>query len=330
MKNVLPFFVQYITVLLIGAFAGIACVYLFFLCTSLTAGGGIVYPPLSIVLTFVPLSCACAAILSCFCLITRIARHRDYSLLAILVCMALHLATWLIFFPVGDKVLTSIIRQVQSQTTWQPESISPGYFRQTDEGIFYYFRVNEDKTGDGVFIGLTPNAETFLQLFPLNHAPLVPEFLDGDLLIQRTVAFPPVLSVVLRLFAEFGANARAAFQRGILAWYAFASVCLPLTALITFAHVSRWRLNNFCLLSLTFSAICLSNLAYFENAISDKLSGFTGFFRALPVLNRLQQDAEAYILLVVFNILLAVIIGFVGFRAYIRKKRAPDMGVLPI
>jgi hypothetical protein len=322
MKNALLFFAKYITVLLVGAFVGIACVYLFFMITSLRAGGGAVFPTISVVYSFILLINICVTILACFCLITRIARQSDYSFVAMLVCIAFHVFTWFVFLPVSNKAVTSIIGQSQSNKTFQSAGVSPGYFRQIDGKLFYFFRINEDKTGDGVLIDLNAATETYLQLTPLSHAPLMPEFLDGDPLIYRTVAFPPVLALLLRLIVAFGENAETALRRGILTWYAFASVCFPLTALISFAHVSRWKLINFSVLVFGFCAILLLNLAYFAYDIPAKLPFFTGLFRAAPVLNRLSSETESYILLVVFNVLAAVIVAFLGFRAYIKKKRS--------
>jgi hypothetical protein len=323
MKNVIMFFVKYVTVLIVGIFVGIVCVYLFFMSTSLVAGGGVVFPYISIVVPYLPTIGACAAIISCFCLITRIARQRDLSFFSILVCGVLHICTWFVFLPVGDKVTANIIEKMQSQQTWQPSLISPGYFRIiTDGGLFYYFRVNDDKTGDGIFIDLNPDSETLLQFLPLTNTLIDAEALGGDVLIRRTVALPAALSLLLHLIVEFHNNALQARALGILVWYAFASVCYPLVALVAFAHASKWRLINFALLSFTFGVILLLNVAYFEYAIPTKLSVFTGFFRVAPVLNRLPPEAESYILLVVFNVLAASIIAFLGFCAYIKKKRS--------
>jgi hypothetical protein len=323
MKNVIQFFFKYITVFLIGVFVGIACVYLFFLSTSLVAGGGVVFPHIAIVLPFIPPIVTFAVIISCFCLVTRLTRQRDFSVLSILVCVILHIFTWFVFLPVSIKPLIGVTEKIQSQQTRQPSLISPGYFRTTDGGLFYYFRVSEDKTGDGIFIDFDTNHETIIQFLPLTNTLLDAEALEGDVLIRRTVAFPGVLTLLLSLIAKFQDNVQQALALGTLVWYAFASVCYPLMALIAFAHASRWRLINFSLLAFAFSAILLLNVAYFEYAIPTKLSVFTGFFSALPVLNRLPPEAESYILLVVFNVLTAVIVAFFGFHAYIKKKGSP-------
>jgi hypothetical protein len=321
MKSLTIFIGKYFSVLIIATLVGTVGYYLVFLSAVLIAGNFVI-PSVTVVFPYIPLVLPWAAIVSCFCLITHVARQRKLYMYAVICCVIFHLCTWYLLMPQNHK----LIRYFHT-TDYYPEGrheISPGFFHRTGDEVYYFFQFNQDNTGNGIFFNLasggTSQEFAYFENKPLNVVPT-----QGDLLIHTEV--PWGLGLVFKFIAKYQENAIHALAAGPLAWIAFGAICFPLLALLAFSHLSRWKFVNFILLCCTFVGIFIINTLYFTNFVFPFFSKTNKMFYSLLGASLLPAEVETYICLFFINIILAVIFVLSALCAYFKDKKQYRPGI---
>jgi hypothetical protein len=238
-------------------------------------------------------------------MITQIARKSQASFpYSAAVCAILHIASWLIFIPYCIKLTDrfSVSAQIEKSVP------TPFYFRPGSGGLFYFSRVTALQSASGVFIDLAnvqSNKNIRNNIF--NDVPLarIGESSGdpspySDVLVRDTMTVSGAVGKVGAYFLQLNTFSDTAYNEGRLAWCSFASICLPMLALLAFARLPGWKLINLLFLLLGFFAIIMLNAYFYSHDVSELL--------ALPVFRIVSQTLRIYLAAAAFNILIAVCI----------------------
>ncbi|MDR3283680.1 MAG: hypothetical protein LBS97_00695 [Treponema sp.] len=315
MKNCILALGKYFIVFALGLLTGLAGYYLYLASSSFSAGGALVFPQITVVYPMIPFFSLAAVILTCICLITRIARQNRITISSALICISLSLFTWLAAMPFGSRTLSEL-----SPVELVPyrNQISPGYFRRIDSVLYYYFQINQDNTGTGILFDIDDRDGMLPVFTPQVNVPL--HFDAGDTLITDTLRIPRALSILYNLVDFFQKNGRQAIAQGYIPWILFASLFLPVIALLALSHCSMWKLINFAFISLGFAGIFGLHRLYFYWRIPDQLSLLTETVFSSEIIKKVPPELISYIPLCFVNILLSLSIVIFGVRGHSQTK----------
>ena len=238
------------------------------------------------ILLSVPLVCLLVQIL----LILYIIRHPSNHLLSLIMYVLFGLLSWLVFIPADMKLIARYESDVVSSRV---EASSAGVFRKEENGVYYYTRVEEDGTADGLFFDTTGYLGQEGMVLPLFDVAVKNEsaFPYSDILIKNSMQPPLLVTYPLSVYNALLTAAEYSSSLGFLSWLAFASMGLALLAVYGVQFASSWKLANvICVLSCAVGVLFI-NYLYYMNILPDllkemaqKLSGLTGVKDPLIIL----------------------------------------------
>lgn len=238
------------------------------------------------VLLSIPLVCILIQIL----LILYIIRHPKSQVISLIIYSVFGLISWLVIIPMDLKLVS---RYESDAISSRIEASSTGIFRKEANGVYYYTRIEEDGTADGLFLDTTGYLGQEGAVVPLFDIPVKNEsaFPYSDILIKNSLQPPVLVTYPLSIYNALLTAAQYSSSLGILAWLAFASMGLALLAVYGIQFMSSWKLANVTFVICSAFAILFINYLYYMNILPDilkeiavKLSGFTGLKDPLIVL----------------------------------------------
>lgn len=308
MKRVLYFAFVYLASMLTGTLA-FAMLFMFscnlsMFVTGLEASFFSLHFFMTGILISLPLVCVLVQVLLIFFLV----RHPKKKLTSFFLYLFFGLLSWLVFIPTDLKLISryesdSIVSRVQST--------SSGIFRKEDNGVYYFSRINEDNTADGVFIDTDGYFGTEGAVIPFFDSPVSNEsaFPYSDILIKNSLQPPYIVTFPLSIYNALLTAAGYSISLGFLAWLAFASFGLALLSVYGLQFASSWKLANVACILTAVLLIVLVNYFYYMNIlpevlreISAKLAQFSGIKDSLIILVNLIVSA----LLIVFGVLMGL------------------------
>ena len=241
-------------------------------------------------------------------------RHNSRSVPLFTVYFALTLLSWGLLMPQALRLsLAYDMRLGMTKTI-----VSPGYFRESGGLVYYWARLDDDGTGDGLCINLhdvNGNAVS-----PLHHAelPQQGQSLFADTLVATAITPPQVVRSPLAVYLYVLYQARDAASRDYFAWLAFASMGMALLAVYALGGVSSWRLQNAFIVMLAGVGIMFLNYALYA---SERLAPFARLWS-----QKLGAAGELVPLATAVNVVVALLFVLTGVVARFVRRRAASYG----
>ena len=259
------------------------------------------------VLLSLPLSCVLIQVLLVFYLI----RHPSQHILSLVFYLVFGAISWLVLVPTD---LHLISRYESDLITTRLESSSAGVFRKEESGVFYYSRIDEDGSADGIFFDTTGFSGSEGEVIPFFDMPVKNEsaFPYSDILIKNALQPSPLVTYPLAVYNALLTAGAYSASLGFISWLAFASLGLALLAVYGVQFLSSWKLANVISVFVVVLAIVAVNYLYYMNIlpaplkeVAAKLSEFTGAKDPLIILVNL-----------IFAVLLTAFGIFMGIYRY--------------
>ncbi|GMO47204.1 MAG: hypothetical protein Pg6C_09350 [Treponemataceae bacterium] len=274
-------------------------VYYFYLQSTQIVAGETMRPlPLSSIFPALPFILACSSIAAGFSVQGSCVRTAA-KLPAQITSALLVIAVWAAVIPLCAKMRE---RFFPGDTNVSPvENISPGFFRQYSNGIFFATRGGQ--TASGIFLQTAdPKHPVLIENLPagLLQSPPYSDALIAD--TMRTPVFLSLLADEAGYFAQIGQNA---VRGGYFSWLCFASICLPFAAISALTRAGSWKLKNATVMIFAFVAITAANHLYYTFDVFGGASAYSD-------LSDSQSPDTAH---VAFNALTGVIISLLGIAA---------------
>ena len=257
------------------------------------------------------LSFPVVAILALLLLVLYFIRHNIHSVLSLLVYVALGALTWGFLTP--QTLRLSLSYDMRFAIT--NSVVSPGYFREEDNGLVYYWAsVAEDGTGEGFFIDLYGIYGKAGAVYSLEHAEVVKkaQSVFADALVDSAIKTPKVVSSPLAVYLHLLYQGRDAVSRGYIAWLCFASLGLTLLALYAFGWLSAWRLLNAFIVMIAGVGVVFLNYLLTTHA---RLAALSELW-----LTKLGAIADILSLSTCVNLLLALLFVLIGIIRHFTRK----------
>ncbi len=303
--------------------AGLAVVYMVYnLCISLVAGQQLYFDALLFIdgiLLFEPLVMILSALLMAFFMI----RHPDQSILPLIVYALLYVSLWIFCIPGVVKCdFTAVDKYTQMKIEAEP---SDGYFRKNEGMIFYYSDVNHDtKLLNGLCIDTGKKGNNVYTFSNLELAKNQTVFVDS--LIQDTIAMPASLAICVNFGNELCLIMRKCAKSSFAYWLCFASMGLPLLAVVALRYFSKWRLVNVVAIFIVTSGVLVLNvLGYTSPAFVSVESVINGTICKAPFMKSLCSVGNPCIVISNILIFIVLVILFFVFEAREAKIRQNDM-----
>ncbi|WP_407428378.1 hypothetical protein [Treponema sp.] len=210
-------------------------------------------------------------------------RHPEKHLLSLALYFVFGLLSWLVFIPTDMQLLTKYYDGhdiLSARTT----AVSSGVFREEENGVFYYSRIDESYNADGLFIdttGFLDSDSTVLPFFdvPVNNNSAYPY---SDVLIKNSLQPPALVKYPLAVYNALLTAAEYSSSLGFLSWLCFATLGLALLSVYGCQFASSWKLANVSLVLAVTMTILFVNYLYYMGImplvlkeISSKLSTLT-------------------------------------------------------
>ncbi len=238
------------------------------------------------ILLSVPLVCILIQIL----LILYIIRHPGCQIISLIIYAVFGLLSWLVFIPADLKL---IARYESDVVSCRVEAASTGVFRKEANGVYYYTRIDEDGSADGLFLDTTGYLGQEGAVVPLFDIPVKNEsaFPYSDILIKNSLQPPVLVTYPLSVYNALLTAAQYSSSLGFLSWLAFASIGLALLTVYGIQFMSSWKLANVTFVICFAVGILFINYLYYMNILPDilkevaeRLANFTGLKDPLIVL----------------------------------------------
>lgn len=209
-------------------------------------------------------------------------RHRENHFLRLGTYIFLCAVSWLIVIPVsfdfGNKYTENFAKK------YEVPYLSSGYFRPEAGGIFFFSRVAENGTADGVFIDITGITGEQGKIVKFNNS-IIDEDFSGqfaDTLIRDSIKLPFVIIAPLELYSTVILKAKEAWSKGYVSYLVFLTFILALCSVVALQYLSSWRMINGLAVMLAGGIVCLINYAYHYGLIfKDTGASWSAYFMQL-------------------------------------------------
>lgn len=244
-----------------------------------------------------------------FLVLSLIRHSKKNHLIGFITIAVLSAASWIFGMPAflkyeSGKADSSIIKS---------QRLSSGYFRLSENTIYYFTNVDLEKNTEGIAISEQPASGK--QAFSVidNKKITIPDSeYFSDILVKRVVEMPPLLKNFMQDLYNLSGAAVKAFSSSTVSWLFFCSFALSLIFVFAVANVSQWRLIN------AFFVLVATTVVIKLNCICYGISFYEKYISFLPSLDSSLKHAFGFIsgiqspLCVVVNILLVLIFGVLG------------------
>ena len=261
---------------------------------------------LPLVMLFIPM----------FLVLSLIRHSKKNRLIGIITSAVLIGASWIVGMPfiLKSQNLTENVENVKH------EKLSAGYFRLSDNRLYYFTDVDSDNHAQGIVIDLAKTSrETAAFTVVENEVVTIEEAgYFSDILVKRVIEIPPLLKQSLMDLYNIGVAAKTAVSTSFLSWLFFCTFIMALVFVFALADASRWRLIS------AFFVVIGTGLVLKANAVCYGIPYYKTYMPFLPELDGKLSSVGS--LAVVVNCALAVLFVIIGLAGRIRhgSKKAGD------
>lgn len=262
-----------------------------------------------------------------FLILSLIKHSRRNRIIGIITTFLLSAASWGVGIPAYLKYLKSDTGTIQMDK----KKLSAGYFRFSENNIYYFTNVTASKKADGIIIDVT-KTQTEDKEFSIisNQQITIPGSEDfSDILVKRSIEIPDMLRYLLADLYYIGVGAKNSLSRSWLSWGFFCLFGLALFFVFTLSRGSKWRMIN------AFGVLLGTGVVLKLNAVCYGITAYKQFFPFLPSLNQKlksagwifsQMESPLSVVVNLSLILIFIIIGIIALLVGGSKKTAEDGG----
>ena len=157
--------------------------------------------------------------------------------------------------------------------------ISAGFFRSSDDYVFYYSNVSIGNVADGVCITNDPEEKNVFTFENIKLNSSTNGFSDS--LVEDAVVVPIGIEILYTGAALFLELIAANVNSGVINWLVFSSLALAIVSIMYIRKLSMWRLVNAVMILFLTSFIISLNIAvsygFILQSVSDKVNSIMGF-----------------------------------------------------
>ena len=136
---------------------------------------------------------------------------------------------------------------------------TPGYFRTTKDGVYYFTAIDHNYTASGVYSPSTATEKKVFETFKHKNFQFDEEEISADLLIKNELALPFYLDWPIKALASLSDCFYKAYNQGWLPYLCLASIVLAFFALWGVSFISSWPLLSVFMMILAFVIVLVSN-----------------------------------------------------------------------
>lgn len=246
-------------------------------------------------------------------------RHRWHNLVSLISMVCLSVFVFAVIIPVSfnlkmDFYEISDKRNEALQELHQDVIQTPGYFRTTENGVYYYTAIDHTYTASGVYQPVYPMEKKVFETFKHSSLQFSAEDTKSDLLIKNELNIPFYIALPVSALKQMSDYFYQAYNKGWLSYLCLASIALALFALWGVSFISSWPLLSVFLMIVAFLIVLGAN--YF--ALCTQLMMPAKMFMS----EWLPSDSVNLVLPLLLNLLL-LLLGSVGglIAHFIRRKR---------
>ena len=324
MKTVFQVLISYIVTCLVGIVltAGLFMVYIG--CMGYVVGQPLNLFSLSALKSGFDISLPLVVIFMPMFLILSLIRHSKKNKIAgVITTVVLTCASWAFGIPAYMKYIKSTTDVIQLEK----QRLSSGYFRLSENTIYYFTNVDMDRKAEGILIDTT-NTGIEVKDFKIikNEEINIPgsgHF--SDILVKRTIEFPMLLRMCFGDLYFISKGAESALNKSYWSWLFFCSFGLSLAFVFSLSGISQWRLIN------AFSVLVGTGVVLKVNALC---LGISFYQKYIPMLGALDQKLRGVGLFFKYmdsplcftaNVLMILIFTVIGFTALAIKKSSKTL-----
>ena len=297
-----------ISIVMCAALASVYMIYM--LCINMVAGQQLAFDMqlfLDGVLLFLPLVLVLQAMFMTLWMI----RHPESALLPVVFYAVIYIASWLFVLPATVK--SSPYDGSAYVGEHFSDKPSAGYFRTSADKILYYSSIDQETArANGMCVDTqkpSGNVYTFSNVV-LSQKRTV--FTDS--LIQNTIEMPPTLSILVHYVQEFFLILVKCARGSFGYWLCFATMALPLLAVVSLRRFSQWRLVSvISIIFVSIGVIVFNILCYVNPAVVAVESSINGLLTKIPPLKSLSEFGNPCVMfanIIFFCILTAAFFAF--------------------
>ena len=296
------------------AFAAVYMVYT--LCINMVAGQQLAFDIklfLEGVLIFLPF----VLILQAMFMTLWMIRHPESTILPIAVYAALYLSSWIFVLPATVRETPfGAGRYIGQNVSDKP---SAGYFRSSSDKIFYYSTVDEASSlANGLCVDINTPSDNVYTFSNVRLSQKRTVFTDS--LIQNTIEMPSTLSILMDNLKKFFTVLGQCSKGGGAYWLCFASMALPLLAVVALRRFSQWRLVSvISIIFVTFGVLTFNVVCYTGYAVTDMDGPINELLTKIPPLWSLCRVGNPCVILANIVFFFVLVGAFFAFEFKNRK-----------
>lgn len=266
----------FLAILVGGTLLGALLYSVYTICTTLVAGQGFeTYHPMIFMqgcLISFPVVFPLSALFMCFYLI----RHKTKYWSPVIAYSIVFVLVWVFFLPVVVNAYASSMINIPGHSS---RPISAGFFRSSDDYVFYYSNVSIGNVADGVCITNDPEEKNVFTFENIKLHASTNGFSDS--LVEDAVVVPIGIEILYTGAALFLELIVANTNSGVINWLVFSSLALAIVSIMYIRKLSMWRLVNAVMILFLTSFIISLNIAvsygFILQSASDKVNSIMGF-----------------------------------------------------
>jgi hypothetical protein len=244
-------------------------------------------------------------------------RHPQSTVLPLAFYTVMYVVTWVFLLPatvreapVGDP------RTAGQNVADKP---SAGYFRSSGDKIFYYSSVDEATSlANGMCVDVQKASDNVYTFSNVRLSQKRTVFTDS--LIQNTIEMPASLSIIVRYVQDFFVILSKCSRGGLGYWLCFASIALPLLAVVALRRFSPWRLVSvISIIFVTFGVLAFNILGYVNKSVVGVENSINDVLTKLPPLKTLSQMGNPCVVLANIVVFIILTVAFFAFEFKNRK-----------
>lgn len=191
---------------------------------------------------------------------------------------------------------------------------TPGYFRTTKNGDYYFTAIDHNYTASGVYCPSNSAEKKVFETFKHKNLQFDAEEMSTDLLIKKELSMPVYLEWPIKALAELSDCFYKVYNQGWLPYLCLASIVLAFFALWGVSFISSWPLLSVFMMILAFVLVLVSN--YF--ALCTELFAPAKMF----ICEWLSPESANLVMPLMLNVLLLLLGSIGGLIAHLlRRKR---------
>ncbi len=191
---------------------------------------------------------------------------------------------------------------------------TPGYFRTTGNGIYYYTAIDHTYTASGVYQPVYQMEKKVFETFKHSSLQFDSGETEFDLLIKNELDMPFYISWPISAIKQMGDYAYHMYNRGWLPYLCIASIALALFALWGISFASSWPLLSVFMMIVSFVGVLCAN--YFALCTQAMMPA------KMFMSEWLSSDSVNLVFPILLNLLLLLVGSVIGLIAHLlRKKR---------